>query len=99
MKPATCSDAAPSSSAVAPRLLSISATPAASTISRPSLRHYVRAAELKAASLDWTEVLAVEPDNPRSRLAAEMLANDDSPLPPARVFIAPATRAARNSKV
>jgi hypothetical protein len=35
----------------------------------------VRAAELKAPGLDWTEVLAVEPDNPRGRLAAELMAN------------------------
>jgi hypothetical protein len=38
------------------------------------LRHYVRAAELKEAGLDWTEVLAVEAENPRARLAAELLA-------------------------
>jgi hypothetical protein len=49
-KPATCFVAAPSSSAVAPRLWSISATPTVSTTSRPSSRHYVRAAELKAAA-------------------------------------------------
>jgi hypothetical protein len=34
----------------------------------------MRAAELKVVGLDWTEVLAVEPDNPRARLAAELLA-------------------------
>jgi hypothetical protein len=33
------------------------------------------AVELKAAGLDWTEVLAVEPDNPRARLLAELLAS------------------------
>jgi hypothetical protein len=42
---------------------------------QPSLRHYVRAAELKATGLDWTEVLAIEPDNPRARLASELLAS------------------------
>ena len=41
----------------------------------PSLRHYVRAKELKAAGMDWTEVLAAEDDNPRARLAAELLAS------------------------
>ena len=41
----------------------------------PSLRHYVRARELKAAGMDWTEVLATEAENPRARLAAELLAS------------------------
>jgi hypothetical protein len=41
----------------------------------PSLRHYVRARELKAAGMDWTVVLADETDNPRARLAAELLAS------------------------
>jgi hypothetical protein len=31
--------------------------------------------ELKAAGMDWTEVLAVEAENRRARLAAELLAN------------------------
>jgi len=44
-------------------------------VREPSLRHYVRARELKAAGMDWTEVLADEADNPRARLAAELLAN------------------------
>ncbi len=38
-------------------------------------RHYVRAKELKAAGMDWTEVLAAEEENPRARLAAELLAS------------------------
>ena len=41
----------------------------------PSLRHYVRAKELKAAGMDWTAVLAAEDENPRARLAAELLAS------------------------
>jgi hypothetical protein len=44
-------------------------------IHEPSLRHYVRAKELKAAGMDWTEVLAAEAENPRARLAAELLAS------------------------
>jgi hypothetical protein len=44
-------------------------------IREPSLRHYVRAGELKAAGMDWTEVLAAEAENPRARLAAELLAS------------------------
>jgi hypothetical protein len=41
----------------------------------PSFRHYVRAGELKAAGMDWTEVLAVDAENRRARLAAEILAS------------------------
>jgi hypothetical protein len=44
-------------------------------VREPSLRHYVRAKELKAAQMDWTEVLASEVENPRARLAAELLAS------------------------
>ena len=33
-------------------------------VREPSLRHYVRARELKAAGMDWTEVLATEAENP-----------------------------------
>ena len=44
-------------------------------VREPSLRHYVRAKELKAAGMDWTDVLAVEDENRRARLAAELLAS------------------------
>ena len=44
-------------------------------VREPSMRHYVRARELKAAGMDWTEVLAVEAGNKRERLAAELLAS------------------------
>jgi hypothetical protein len=44
-------------------------------VRQPSLRHYVRARELKAAGMDWTEVLADGDDNRRARLAAELLAS------------------------
>ncbi len=44
-------------------------------VRHPSLRHYVRAKELKAAGMDWTDVLAAEAENKRSRLAAELLAS------------------------
>jgi hypothetical protein len=43
---------------------------------QPSFRHYVRAGELKAAGMVWTEVLELEEDNGRARLAAEILASD-----------------------
>ena len=42
----------------------------------PSLRHYVRARELKAAGMDWTDILAEGDDNRRARLAAELLASN-----------------------
>jgi hypothetical protein len=44
-------------------------------VREPSLRHYVRARELKAAGMDWTEVFAAEDENPQARLAAELLAS------------------------
>ena len=44
-------------------------------VREPSMRHYVRARELKAAGMDWTDVLTVEAENPRARLAAELLAS------------------------
>ncbi|MGP0069792.1 MAG: tyrosine-type recombinase/integrase [Isosphaeraceae bacterium] len=44
-------------------------------VREPSLRHYVRARELKAAGMDWTEVLADEGEYQRARLARELLAN------------------------
>jgi hypothetical protein len=44
-------------------------------VREPSMRHYVRARELKAAGMDWTEVLAAEAENKRARLAAELLAS------------------------
>jgi hypothetical protein len=45
----------------------------------PSQCLYVRARELTAARMNWTEVLAVEAENPRARLAAEILANSSFP--------------------
>jgi sulfonate transport system ATP-binding protein len=42
-------------------------------VREPSLRHYVRAKELKAAGMDWTEVLAAESENPRARIARAVL--------------------------
>jgi hypothetical protein len=44
-------------------------------VREPSMRHYVRARELKAAGMDWTDVLAAEDENPRARLAAEVMAS------------------------
>jgi hypothetical protein len=40
------------------------------------MRQYVRARELEAAGMDWTDVLAVEAENKRQRLPAELLASD-----------------------
>jgi hypothetical protein len=54
-------------------------------IYEPSLRHYVRARELKAANLDWTDVLALEAENRRARLVADLLASDAYKSTAARV--------------
>src|SRR5262245_52149806 len=54
-------------------------------VREPSLRHYVRAKELKAAQMDWTEVLAQEAENRRARLAAELLASTAHATTAARV--------------
>jgi hypothetical protein len=54
-------------------------------VREPSLRHYVRARELKAAGMDWTAVLAAEDDNRRARLAAEILESDEYASTAARV--------------
>ena len=42
---------------------------------QPSFRYYVRARELKAAGMDWTEIVAEDAENRRARLAAEILAS------------------------
>ena len=55
-------------------------------IAEPSFRHYVRAGELKAAGMDWTEVLAADGENPRARLAAEILASPSYPNTSDRVL-------------
>ena len=54
-------------------------------VREPSLRHYVRAKELKAAGMDWTAVLAAEDENKRARLAAEILESNDYDSTAARV--------------
>ena len=54
-------------------------------VREPSLRHYVRARELKAAGMDWTGVLAAEAGNRRERLAAELLASAEHGSTAARV--------------
>jgi hypothetical protein len=42
-------------------------------VREPSLRHYVRAKQLKGAKMDWTQVLAEEAENRWARLVAELL--------------------------
>jgi hypothetical protein len=50
-----------------------------------SLRYYVRAKELKAAGMDWTEVLADESENSRAKLAANLLGDSGFTTTAARV--------------
>lgn len=45
-------------------------------IQSPSLRHYLRAQELKTAGLDWTNVLREETENYRARIAGQILADE-----------------------
>ena len=52
---------------------------------QPSFRYYVRARELKAAAMDWKEVLADDGDNVRARLAAEILTSPSYPSTMERV--------------
>ena len=40
---------------------------------QPSLRHYVRARELKAAGMEWADILADGDENKRARLTRELL--------------------------
>jgi len=54
-------------------------------VREPSMRHYVRARELKAAGMDWTDVLAAGVENRRARLASELLASTDYNSTAARV--------------
>src|SRR5262245_20476600 len=46
-------------------------------IPEPSLRLYVRAAELKAAGMHWTEVLSQPPENERAKLASQILVSTE----------------------
>jgi hypothetical protein len=54
-------------------------------VREPTQRHYTRARELKAAGMDWTQVLAEETENRRARLAAELLASSTYSSTTARV--------------
>jgi hypothetical protein len=45
-------------------------------MSKPSLRYYMRAKELKAAGMDWTDVLAAGDGSRRADLAARLLESD-----------------------
>lgn len=44
-------------------------------ISKPTMRMYVRAKELKLSGLDWKEFCTLSPENPRRNLAIELLAD------------------------
>jgi hypothetical protein len=58
-------------------------------VREPSMRNYVRARELKAAGMDWTDVLAVHDENKRARLAAEILSSNvyDSTAARVKAFV------------
>ena len=44
-------------------------------ITDASMRHYLRAAGLKRAGMDWMRILPIAPENKRHRLVAELLAD------------------------
>ena len=58
-------------------------------IPSPSLRHYVRAVELKGAGMDWTNVVPLTPENVRKKLVLELKADHAYPTEEsrARAFI------------
>ena len=53
-------------------------------IAEPSLRHYVRAAELKAAGLDWKQALPLEAVSAKALLVAKLQADPSYPSEEAR---------------
>jgi hypothetical protein len=54
-------------------------------ILEPSLRLYLRAAELKRAGMDWTQSLPLTPENFRKRLVMELKADDSHSTEECRV--------------
>jgi hypothetical protein len=53
-------------------------------IAEPSLRHYVRAAELRAAGLDWRQAVPLKGLSPRTLLVARLKADPSYPSEEAR---------------
>jgi hypothetical protein len=53
-------------------------------VAEPSLRHYVRAAELKQAGLDWTQGLPLKGMSPKTLLVARLRADASYPSEEAR---------------
>ena len=44
-------------------------------VKEPSMRTYLRAAELKRAGMDWMDIVPLAPENQRQRLVAELQAD------------------------
>ena len=44
-------------------------------VTEPSMRLYLRAAELKRAGMDWMQIMPLSPEDPRERLVAELQAD------------------------
>jgi hypothetical protein len=53
-------------------------------VAEPSLRHYVRAAELRAAGLDWRQAVPLKGMSPRTLLVARLRADPSYPSEEAR---------------
>jgi hypothetical protein len=54
-------------------------------IVEPSLRLYLRAAELRRAGMDWTQVVPLTPENLRKKLVLELKADTSYPTEESRV--------------
>jgi hypothetical protein len=46
-------------------------------VTEPSMRLYLRAAELKRAGMDWMQIMPISPEDPRERLVAELQADGE----------------------
>ena len=44
-------------------------------VTEPSMRLYLRAAELKRAGMDWMQIMPLSPEDPRQRVVAELQAD------------------------
>ena len=54
-------------------------------VSEPSMRQYLRAAELKRAGMDWMQIVPLAPEDQRQRLVAELQADTSFCTEEARV--------------
>ncbi len=46
-------------------------------VAEPSMRLYLRAAELKRAGMDWMHIMPLSPEDPRERLVSDLQADSE----------------------